>query len=138
MLMFYVPVINFSVMLRWIIGFLGCTSTKQQIKFLTQRKQHSDSVESPIFNPLIPGLAIYHLSHCAIVHSEYIKIISVLIKCQKCMHTQGLHWLEKYLNLEGFHEKYLKIKSVLKSSGKSLKRLEFYYFLWDLALMIET
>ena len=33
---------------------------------------------------------------------------------------QGLHRLEKYLNLEGFLEKSLKIKSVLKSGGKSL------------------
>ena len=29
---------------------------------------------------------------------------------------QGLHRLEKYLNLEGFLEKLLKIKSALKSS----------------------
>ena len=39
--------------------------------------------------------------------------------------------LKKYLNLEGFHEKFLKIKSVLKSTGKSLKSLkvlEFYNF----------
>ena len=33
---------------------------------------------------------------------------------------QGSHRLEKYLNLEGFHEKSLKIKSALKSTGKSL------------------
>ena len=32
--------------------------------------------------------------------------------------------LEKYLNLEGFIEKSLKIKSALKSTGKSLKSLE--------------
>ena len=31
---------------------------------------------------------------------------------------------EKYLNLESFLEKSLKIKSVLKSTGKSLKSLE--------------
>ena len=37
---------------------------------------------------------------------------------------QGLHRLEKYLNLEGFLEKYLKIKSALKSTGKSIKSLE--------------
>ena len=37
---------------------------------------------------------------------------------------QDLHRLEKILNLEGFLEKYLKIKSVLKSTGKSLKSLE--------------
>ena len=37
---------------------------------------------------------------------------------------QGLHRLEKYLNLEDFLEKFLKIKSALKSTGKSLKSLE--------------
>ena len=46
---------------------------------------------------------------------------------------QGLHRLKKYLNLEDFLEKSLKIKSTLKSTGKSFKSLEksfeFYYFL---------
>ena len=37
---------------------------------------------------------------------------------------QGSHSLEKYLNLEGFLEKSLKIISALKSTGKSLKSLE--------------
>ena len=36
----------------------------------------------------------------------------------------GLHRLEKYLNLVDFLEKSLKIKSALKSTGKSLKNLE--------------
>ena len=34
------------------------------------------------------------------------------------------HRLEKYLNLEGFLEKSLKIKSALKRTGKSPKSLE--------------
>ena len=38
--------------------------------------------------------------------------------------VQGSHMLEKYLNLEGFLEKSLKIKSDLKSTGKYLKSLE--------------
>ena len=38
--------------------------------------------------------------------------------------NQGSHRLEKYLNLVGFLEKSLKIKSALKSTGKSLKSLE--------------
>ena len=38
--------------------------------------------------------------------------------------NQGSHRLEKYLNLEGFLEKSLKIKSALKSTGKSLKSLK--------------
>ena len=37
---------------------------------------------------------------------------------------QGSFRLEKYLNLECFLEKYLKIKSALKSTGKSLEDLE--------------
>ena len=37
---------------------------------------------------------------------------------------QGSHRLEKYLNLEGFLEKTLKIKSALKNTGKSPKSLE--------------
>ena len=37
---------------------------------------------------------------------------------------QDSHWLEKYLNLEGFLiEKSLKVKTALKSTGKSLKSL---------------
>ena len=40
---------------------------------------------------------------------------------------QGSHRLEKCLNLEGFLEKSLKIKSALKSTGKSLKCLEKYF-----------
>ena len=38
--------------------------------------------------------------------------------------SQGSFRLEKYLNLEGFLEKSLKIKYALKSTGKSLKGLE--------------
>ena len=38
--------------------------------------------------------------------------------------TQGSPRLEKYLNLEDFLEKSLKVKSALKSTGKSLKGLE--------------
>ena len=41
-----------------------------------------------------------------------------------CLQRQGSHRLEKYLNLEGLLEKSLKIKSALKSTGKSLKGLE--------------
>ena len=37
--------------------------------------------------------------------------------------SHGGHRLEKYLNLEGFLEKSLKIKFALKSTGKSLKCL---------------
>ena len=40
------------------------------------------------------------------------------------MISQGSHRLEKYLNLEGFLEKSLKIKSALKSTGKFFKVLE--------------
>ena len=44
----------------------------------------------------------------------------------KCNNNlQGSHRLEKYLNLVGFLEKSLKIKSALKSSGKRSKSLNF-------------
>ena len=42
----------------------------------------------------------------------------------KASSLQGSNRLEKYFNLEGFLEKSLKIKSALKSTGKSLKSLE--------------
>ena len=38
--------------------------------------------------------------------------------------VQGLHRLKKYLNLEGFFEKSLKIKSALKSMENNLKALK--------------
>ena len=37
---------------------------------------------------------------------------------------QGSHRLEKYLNIEGFLEKSLKIKSALKITGESQQGLE--------------
>ena len=37
---------------------------------------------------------------------------------------QDSHRFEKYLNLEDFLEKSLKIKSAMKSTGRSLKSLE--------------
>ena len=40
------------------------------------------------------------------------------------MLMQGSHRLEKYMNLEGCLEKSLKIKSTLKSTGKSLNTLD--------------
>ena len=42
------------------------------------------------------------------------------------VHEQALHSLEKYLNMEGFLEKSLNIKSALKSVGKWLLGLEEY------------
>ena len=51
-------------------------------------------------------------------------MLNAFICMGKSIGIQGSHRLEKYLNLEGFLEKYLKIKSALKSTGKSLKGLE--------------
>ena len=54
---------------------------------------------------------------------------NVLIKVsrrQQKHEKQGLHRLEKYLNLKDFLEKSLKIKYALKSTGKSFKGLEMY------------
>ena len=56
-------------------------------------------------------------------------------------HKQGSHRLEKYMKLEGFLEKSLKIKYALRSTGKSLQCLEkslyFSIFYRDLTLLIE-
>ena len=38
--------------------------------------------------------------------------------------VQGWHSLEKYLNIQDYLEKSLKIKFALKSTGKTLKGLE--------------
>ena len=43
---------------------------------------------------------------------------------KKNLLVQGSRRLEKYLNLEGLLEKSLKIKTALKSTGKTLKCLE--------------
>ena len=50
--------------------------------------------------------------------------MGALPKC--CIIRQGSHRLDKYLNLEGFLEKSLKLKFALKSTctGKALKGLE--------------
>ena len=46
------------------------------------------------------------------------------------------------MNLDGFLEKSLKSKSALKSTGKIIEKpwkvLKFYYFLQNLAQLIET
>ena len=47
-----------------------------------------------------------------------------MVKFQNNKHLQGSDRLDKYLNLGGILEKSLKIKSALKSTGKSLKSLE--------------
>ena len=62
-------------------------------------------------------------------HAEYIMLTFSLelfrVKLSRILcYTQGSHLLEKYLNLEGFLEKSLKIKYSLKTSGKSLKYFE--------------
>ena len=51
------------------------------------------------------------------------KIEVKMVICYSLVH-QGSHRLENYLNLEGLLEKSLRIKSALKSTGKSLKGLE--------------
>ena len=46
------------------------------------------------------------------------------VETAKLKQQQGLHRLEKYLKLDGFLEKSLKIKSALKSTEKTIKNLE--------------
>ena len=59
-----------------------------------------------------------------ILHSARIETDQVACSCPHMNSIQGSHRLEKYLNVEGFLEKYLKIKYALKSTEKSLKGLE--------------
>ena len=47
-----------------------------------------------------------------------------MIVCNDFSGFATSHRFEKYLNLEGFLEKSLKIKSALKCTGKALKILE--------------
>ena len=76
-------------------------------------------------------------SICLLVNSWYI----VSTYDVMCLH-QSSHRLEKYLNMKGFLEKSLKIKSALKSIGESLLRpwkvFESYCFLKDLILFMEA
>ena len=53
-------------------------------------------------------------------------------------HLQGLHRLEKYLNIQDCLEKSLKIKFSLKSTGKTLKGLGFYHLQEFSTLSFET
>ena len=55
---------------------------------------------------------------------SWIRIVMLLNRACFSMVNQGSHRLETYLNLEGLLEKSLKIKSALKSTGKSIKGLE--------------
>ena len=48
----------------------------------------------------------------------------ILTKNNISLHPQSSHRLDKYLNLDGFLVKSLKVQSVLKGTGKSLKSLE--------------
>ena len=57
-----------------------------------------------------------------ILDSQYTVITKICENLFSRIH--GSHRLEKYLNLEGFLEKSLKIKSALKSTGKPPKSLE--------------
>ena len=72
-----------------------------------------------IFTFLGQRLPLYIILLC-----KYQFHLSNLFCCSCDVCFQGSHRLEKYLNLEGFLEKSLKIKSALKSTGKSLKSLE--------------
>ena len=55
---------------------------------------------------------------------QYNMIFFIIQPLPMDLKYKGWHRLEKYLNLEGFLVKSLKIKSALKITGKSLKSLE--------------
>ena len=56
------------------------------------------------------------------IHQALVPVDLVLLVILYNFH--GSHRLKKYLNLEGFLEKSLKIKCALKSTGKSTKSLK--------------
>ena len=58
-------------------------------------------------------------SHKTRVIDNWTRVLDFVTYCI----GQGWYRLEKYLNVEGFPEKSLKIKSALKSTEKSLKSL---------------
>ena len=68
-----------------------------------------------IEDPQLPGRLIKHIEYgiCSKISNTFLFLFS-----------QGSHRLEKYLYLEGLFENALKIKSALKSTGKSLVGLE--------------
>ena len=51
---------------------------------------------------------MYHFSTLQVCYTDILKMFNAE-KIIFDKFTQGLHWLEKYLNLEGFLEKSLKI-----------------------------
>ena len=69
-------------------------------------------------------LLVPMIRYCS--HKLCIAVLRLLtLKAQTYSNVvQGLHRLEKYLNLEGFLANFLKIKSALKSTGKYSKALK--------------
>ena len=80
----------------------------------------------------LSGIVLHHASQESLGEEEardpedgrFVRVVPFLkrkvMKTCTRVHTDLL----KYLNLEGFLEKFLKIKYALKSTGKSLKSLE--------------
>ena len=57
---------------------------------------------------------------------KFVPLTELDMSAMRRLFKQGLHRLEKYLNIECFLEKSMKTKSALKSTGESLQGLEKY------------
>ena len=93
------------------------------------------------FNPIYMYIGKSWNVYCDPISDECFRFSSLSLHEQCSQRDQGSHRLEKYLNLEGFLEKSLKIKSALKSAGKSLKSFEKSLnstIFYRTALLIET
>ena len=88
-----------------------------------KRKRKVFKIQNTIcFHPCLSVIVLHRSKSTDCTRTYYI-----CCRCNrrpKVRFEQGWHRLEKYLNLEGFLEKSLKIKYDLKSTRKSLKGLE--------------
>ena len=98
--------------LHSIIFFCGMQKQKDRLIFMKNVINHVWHIVSSVAPKL--NLIETVLFSTLIENLDFFSIIR----------TQGSHMLEKYLNLEGFLERSLKIISSLKSTRQSLKSLE--------------
>ena len=85
---------------------------------------HGTHSNRMFWDPNIPNKkGSIHLMFCQYVKDFFTEISHSFVHSD-AKDSQGSHRLEKYLNLDGFLEKSLKIESALKSTGNALKSIE--------------
>ena len=104
-----------------VVGNVRCNINRKQI--MRSDRAVENHCEKTNISIVMRKLDFFCLQIAKSQTSRDIKIVpSVPLLFTLC--DQGSKRLEKCLSLEGFLEKSLKIKSALKSTGKSLKGLE--------------